>query len=179
MHYMDSVRDRAAGSETSLASFAWFSQPCSDAFSVLRRRLGYSAAFVAAGSFGCRVEFARRGAVLAVTYWLGLPPIVEFVRRDADLRSRVTFPWLPPRALPRVVASLHARLRAAAGDFATLEAGADETVAPLERPALARAMHFHLRVVAADLLRRHRGALAPELTARRSAPRRSRRPSRR
>jgi hypothetical protein len=173
MHYMDPTHDDPA------AALAWFARPCSEAFAVMRRRFGYSAACIAAGSFGCRVEFARRGNLLAVTYWLGLPPIVELVRRDADLRSRVTFPWLPPRALPRVVASLHARLRAAAGDFATLEADADKAVAPCERPALARAMHSHLRVVAADLLRRHRAALAPELTAPRSAPRRARHPSRR
>jgi hypothetical protein len=160
MHYMDSAR------ECALAPFAWFAQPCVDAFSVLQRRLGYSAACVAAGSFGCRVEFARRGAVLAVTYWLGLPPIVELVRRGRDLRTRVAFPWLPPRALPRAVASLHSRLREAAGDFASLEATADEAVPADERPALARAMESHLRVVAADLLRRHRGALVPEATNR-------------
>ena len=89
-------------------------------------------------------------------------------RRGPDSHARVAFPWLPPRALPRIVAALHARLRASAGDFASLEHDADEIVMPDERPALARAMHLHLRVVAADLLRRHRELLAPG-TANRSA----------
>ena len=173
MHYIDPARGAP------LASLSWFARPCIDAFSVVQRRLGWSAACVAAGSFGCRVEFARRGALLAITYWLGLPPVVELVRPGPDARSRVTFPWLPPRALPRVVASLHARLRAAAGDFASLEQSADEAVAPAERPALESAMHGHLRVVAADLLRRHRATLAPELISRRSSPRSARRSSRR
>jgi hypothetical protein len=173
MHYMDPDRDGA------LAPFSWFARPCIDAFSVVQRRLGYSAACIAAGAFGCRVEFARRGALLAVTYWLGLPPIVELVRRGPDRRAHVTFPWLPPRARPRVVASLHARLRAAAGDFASLEKDVDEAVPAAERPALTRAMRGHLRVVAADLLRRHRGALAPEITACRRSPRRARHPVRR
>jgi hypothetical protein len=159
MHYIDPARGGP------LASLSWFARPCIDAFSVVQRRLGWSAACVAAGSFGCRVEFARRGVLLAITYWLGLPPVVELVRSASEAgsgaRSRVTFPWLPPRALPRVVASLHARLRAAAGDFTALEQDADEAVAPAERPALERAMRGHLRVVAADLLRRHRDELTP------------------
>jgi hypothetical protein len=169
MHYIDPTRDAP------IAALSWFVRPCIDAFSVVQRRLGWSSACVAAGAFGCRVEFARRGVLLAITYWLGLPPVVELIRPGPDSRSLVTFPWLPPRALPRVVASLHARLREAAGDFAALEQGADEAVPPAERPALERAMRGHLRIVAADLLRRHREALAPVV----SAPRIRRWPSRR
>lgn len=175
MHYIDPTRDAP------IAAFSWFARPCIDAFSVVRRRLGWSAACVAAGSFGCRVEFARRGALLAITYWLGLPPIVELVHSSSGdasrSRSRVTFPWLPPRALPRAVASLHARLRAAAGDFASLEQDADEAVTPAERPALERAMQIHLRLVAADLLRRHREALELRFTPRRIRRRSTRGPS--
>lgn len=165
MHYIDPTRSAP------IAALSWFARPCIEAFSVVQRRLGWSSACVAAGSFGCRVEFARRGVLLAITYWLGLPPVVELVRRDHDSRSLVTFPWLPPRALPRAVASLHARLRAAAGDFASLEQDADEAVRPAERPALERAMRGHLRIVAADLLRRHRGALEAEFSPGRTRPR--------
>lgn len=172
MHYIDPARGGP------VATFSWFARPCIDAFSVVQRRLGWSAACVAAGSFGCRVEFARRGALLAITYWLGLPPVVELVRPGPELKPTVTFPWLPPRPLPRAVASLHARLRAAAADFASLEQSADEAVPPAERPALERAMLGYLRLVAADLLRRHPTALTPEVTSGRTPPASARRASR-
>lgn len=173
MHYIDPARGGP------VATFSWFARPCIDAFSVVQRRLGWSAACVAAGSFGCRIEFARRGILLAITYWLGLPPVVELVRPGPELEPRVTFPWLPPRPLPRPIASLHARLRAAAADLASLEQSADDAVPPAERPALERAMLGHLRLVAADLVRRHRSALAPKLTSDRTPHAQVRRASRR
>lgn len=154
MHYMAPV-------ETS--TFHWFAQPCRDAFAVLQRRLGYSRPSIRPARAGCRIEFERRGTIVAVTYWLGLPPVVEIVHPDADTRTRFEFPYLPPRPLPRAVASLHARLRLAPPCF---DRSDDELTGKLvtarERPGLARALRGHLRVLAADLLRRHRGKLAPE-----------------
>jgi hypothetical protein len=181
MHYM-------GPEETS--AFSWFAQPCRDAFAVLQRRLGYSRPLVAPLRAGCRVEFERRGTVVAVTYWLGLPPVVEIVRQAADPRSRFEFPYLPPRTLPRAVASLHARLRLSPPSFEQAdEALTGKLVTARERPGLARALRLHLRTVAADLLRRHRGKLAPELavardrsrgvSAERAGPRRTSVPPRR
>jgi hypothetical protein len=154
MHYMAPVESN---------TFHWFAQPCRDAFAVLQRRLGYSPPTIQPARAGCRIEFERRGTVVAVTYWLGLPPVVEIVHPDAELRSRFEFPYLPPRTLPRAVASLHARLRLAPPCFAQSdEALTEQLVTSRERPGLARALRLHLRVLAADLLRRHRGKLAPE-----------------
>jgi hypothetical protein len=157
MHYMAPV-------ETS--TFHWFAQPCRDAFAVLQRRLGFSPPSMQPQRAGCRLEFERSDVVVAVTYWLGLPPVVEIVHPNAEMRSRFEVPYLPPRALPRAVASLHARLRLAPPCFAQSdEALTEQLVTSRERPGLARALRLHLRVLAADLLRRHRGKLAPEREA--------------
>jgi hypothetical protein len=161
MHYMAPV-------ETS--SFHWFAQPCRDAFAVLQRRLGFARPTIRAERAGCRLEFEGRDVVVAVTYWLGLPPVVELVHPKADVQSRFEFPYLPPRTLPRAVASLHARLRLAPPCFdQSDEALTGKLVTARERPGLARALRGHLRVLAADLLRRHRGRLARErVTSRRA-----------
>ncbi len=154
MHYMAPV-------ETS--TFHWFAQPCRDAFAVLQRRLGFSPPTLQPERAGCRLEFERPDVVVAVTYWLGLPPVVELVHPNAEMRSRFEFPYLPPRALPRAVASLHARLRLVPPCFdQSDDALTGQLVTARERPGLARALRGHLRVLAADLLRRHRGKLAPE-----------------
>jgi hypothetical protein len=164
MHYMAPV-------ETS--TFHWFAQPCRDAFAVLQRRLGFSPPSMQPERAGCRLEFERSEVVVAVTYWLGLPPVVEIVHPNAELRSRFEFPYLPPRALPRAVASLHARLRLAPPCFdQSDDALTGQLVTARERPGLARALRGHLRVLAADLLRRHRGKLAPDLAVARDGGRR-------
>jgi hypothetical protein len=164
MHYMAPV-------ETS--TFHWFAQPCRDAFAVLQRRLGFSPPSMQPQRAGCRLEFERSDVVVAVTYWLGLPPVVEIVHPNAEMRSRFEFPYLPPRALPRAVASLHARLRLAPPCF---DRSDDELTGKLvtarERPGLARALRIHLRIVAADLLRRHRCKLTPDLAVARDGGRR-------
>lgn len=153
MHYM---------APTESSTFHWFAQPCRDAFAVLQRRLGFAAPTILPARAGCRIEFARPEVIVAVTYWLGLTPVVELVHPGAELKHRFEFPYLPPRALPRAVASLHARLRLSPPSFDQAdEALTDALVTTRERPGLARALRLHLRVLAADLLRRHRGKLAP------------------